>query len=113
MIDPTQDLEARLASLRPRALSPDLEGRIAGQVAEPNRVRRGDWFFVSAVASGAMAACVIVGMLITQSLTRSATRLSDLADVGAADPGVRMTALARAGWRWGDDLNLEDDRRLP
>ena len=65
MTDKLDHLEAELAAMRPRALSPALVDRIeADIVAAPQPSRWPDRFLLSAIGSGAIAACVIVAMLL-------------------------------------------------
>ena len=104
--------ESRLAQLRLRPLSATLESRVATGLAEADRAHRGDRFLWSAIASGAIAACVIVGVLVTDSNARGPSRSSTLGN-HSAHPGSSVTMLARADQRWGDELNLASNWSLP
>src|SRR5438132_1303915 len=59
-------LEAELSAMRPRAVSPELAGRIESSITNVNARPWGDRFLLSSMASGAIAACVIVAVLATQ-----------------------------------------------
>ncbi|HSZ56859.1 MAG TPA: hypothetical protein VK797_14420 [Tepidisphaeraceae bacterium] len=102
-------LESRLGQLRPRAFSRSLEDRIATELDRKPASARGNRFFWSAVASGAMAASVIVAVLATQP-TRRANAAP--AFIGRSNPNP-LTALARADRRWGDELKLASDWSQP
>src|SRR5216684_2049473 len=65
------NLESRLAGIRPRPLNPALESRIASALAEDAAAESPaspphNRFFWSAVTSGAVAACVIAGVFLTE-----------------------------------------------
>jgi len=65
MNEQLNQLEAELAAMRPRALPAELVGRIEADIATDSR--RSAWpdrFLLSAIGSGAIAACVIVGVLL-------------------------------------------------
>ena len=65
MTDQLQRLEAELGAMRPRPLSPDLVERIEADLTSPSHATPwADRFLMSAIASGAIAACVIVAMLL-------------------------------------------------
>ena len=58
-------LEAELAAMRPRSLPAELVDRIqAGIATDSQRSAWSDRFLLSAIGSGAIAACVIVGVLL-------------------------------------------------
>jgi hypothetical protein len=60
--------EAELAAVRPRALPMSLVERIEADLAAgPEPSRWPDRFLLSAIASGAIAACVIVAVLLKPS----------------------------------------------
>lgn len=104
--------ESRLAQLRLRSLSPSLENRVATGLAEAQQARRADRFLWSAIVSGAIAACVIVGVLVTGSNARGPSRSSAVGN-HSAHSGSSVTMLARADQRWGDELNLASNWSLP
>ena len=60
-------LEAELSAMQPRGLDAELLERIDANLAEASDSRCPDRFLLSAVASGAMAACLIVVMLLKPS----------------------------------------------
>jgi len=66
MNDKTDHLAAELASMRPRRVSADLLDRIEYDLlTEASGSPWPDRFLLSAICSAAIAACVIVGMLLT------------------------------------------------
>ena len=65
MTDKPDRFEAELAAMRPRGLSTSLVDRIeADLAAAPEPLRWPDRFLLSAIASGAIAACVIIAVLL-------------------------------------------------
>lgn len=102
MNEQSNRLESRLAELRPRAMSAHLERRIAAALADAN-VHRGDRMLWSAIAGGALAACIIVAALIAEPRVRPSS--DRIADTGTSKhAGNSTTALARSEQRWGDEL---------
>ena len=85
MSDRLQRLEAQLGGLRPRPLPDALYERIAADLRE--RRPWADRFLVSAMCTGALAACVIVGILFIepdvppQRSPAAASAMQDDADV--------------------------------
>jgi hypothetical protein len=68
MTDKLDRFEAELAAMRPRALPMSLVERIEADLAAgPEPSRWPDRFLLSAIASGAIAACVIVAVLLKPS----------------------------------------------
>jgi hypothetical protein len=59
-------LEAELASLRPRDVSPGLRQRVALRLAE-SRPRRARWLWTFALAGGLAAACVLAVLLLRRA----------------------------------------------
>jgi hypothetical protein len=106
MSDP---LESRLNQLRPQAVSRTLEGRIAEALDRGQATSRYDRFFWSAVAGGAIAACVILLVLLTEP-TRPASAPPTFVDRSNANS---LTALVRADRLWGDELKLASDWSQP
>ena len=86
---------------------------MAERITTTDEPHQSHWFFISTLASGAIAACVIVTMLVTPSATHSTQTPSNLVQASGIEAGVGMTALARATWQWGDELTFKDDRRFP
>ena len=65
MNEQLNQLEAELAAMRPRALPAELVDRIRADIAiDLQRSAWPDRFLLSAIGSGAIAACVIVGVLL-------------------------------------------------
>ena len=65
MTDNLESLEAELAAMRPRGLPSDLADRMAADLdGAAVESRWPDRFLLSAIGSGAIAACVIVSMLL-------------------------------------------------
>ena len=65
MNDKLDRLESELATMRPRALPAALVDRIEADLAAVLHLSRWpDRFLLSAIGSGAIAACVIVGVLL-------------------------------------------------
>jgi len=117
MTEPNDNFESRLASLRPRAVTPALEAHIS-QVStspiinSPAPTRTAISLFWTTVAGGAIAASTILVLLVAQ--TARPPRTGGLA-VDRSQKPTPILALASADWRWGDDLkiNLNESRRLP
>jgi len=120
MTESDDNLESRLASLRPRSISPSLETRIDESLhrsSPPGRAvpsRASVSLFWTTVTGGAIAASTILVLLTSQS-----ARPLRSADLTFAPENHQASsailALAGADWRWGDDLNLNtnESRRLP
>jgi len=110
MNDSPDNLEARLRQLRPRPLNPAIEPRVAAALdvdaeaqAEPRAPR--NRFFWSAVTSGAIAACVIAGVFLTEPAPTRRSPFSQSSAGTIASSGPELGALARADWRSSDELN--------
>lgn len=106
MDDEIFNLESRLASLKPRPISPALGPAIARAAKRPSRASVS--FFWSATAAGAIAASLIVAMLVTQM--NGSAHPVPLAEVVVKVPAgsTPLAVLARADLRWGDDIVLND-----
>jgi hypothetical protein len=66
MNEPLNRLEAELAAMRPRGLPAELVQRIEANIAAAD-AQQSPWpdrFLLSAIGSGVIAACVIVGVLL-------------------------------------------------
>lgn len=113
MNDLPSHLESRLANLRLPSLAPDLERRIEATLAEMHDGRRGDRMLWSAIAGGAMAACVIVGTLLGEPRRFTPMRSPVVHASDPRQPADDLTSLASAGPRWGDELNLNYNRSFP
>ena len=113
MTESSDNLESRLAALSPRAISSRLESRIseAATLPPPTRVAKG--FFWTTVAGGALAASTILTLLISQAAATGHSGPSDVALSNVPAGLSPVTAFASADWRWGDELNLTLDRRIP
>jgi len=59
-------LEAELARMRPRVLTPELAARIAAPLTLPPRRSRSDRLLWCAIGSGVIAACTIAVLLLDQ-----------------------------------------------
>ncbi len=66
MSEEFDSLEAELAGMRPRNLSPELIARIAALLSPPPRRSRSDRLLLCAIGSGVIAACTIVALLFGQ-----------------------------------------------
>lgn len=107
MTDPLERLEVELAGMRPRPMPADLTARIA-RTLEPGRAvqvdrRWPDRCLIGALSSGALAACVIAGVLLNES-SRPIAVPSPMTDV-AFNPAIpqvgnspQLFAHADAGW---------------
>ena len=108
------ELEAELAAMRPRPLSPALLEGIEGGMAEssaPSSARSSRWpdrFLLCAIASGAMAACVIVSILLQPSNQAFPSPPPVLAMPASAPPraGDYSLVVARADSAWVDELRF-------
>ncbi|HEX5243585.1 MAG TPA: hypothetical protein VFW23_10030 [Tepidisphaeraceae bacterium] len=107
MDDEIFNLESRLASLKPRPISPSLEPAISRAAQRPSRASVS--FFWSATATGAIAASLIVAMLVAQ--LNGSAHPAPLAEVVVKVPAgsTPLGVLARADLRWGDDFGLNDN----
>ena len=105
----SESLESRLGQLRPREVSQSLEDRVARELEGEPAVVRHDRFFWSAVASGAIAACVVAGVLVAEP-PRRPNAAAPIVDRSIPGP---LTALARVDRRWGDELRLASDWSHP
>ena len=81
-------LEAELAALRPRALSSQLVDRIATELNERERMSIADRVLASFVGAGALAACVIIGLLIVQSQSSNSPSVPSPAQVSIQPSNV-------------------------
>jgi hypothetical protein len=88
-------LERRLARLRPRELSDGLVGAIERELEAPQPSPRADRLLWCAIGAGALAACVIVGMLIIQTTAESPAPLA-LTKTNVPRLGSFADAMARA-----------------
>ena len=103
-------LEAELSALRPRPLSAALlngiEAGIDESASRPSRWA--DRVLLSAIASGAMAACVIVGMVLKPAGEAFPSPPPVLAMPASAPPraGDYSLVVARADSAWVDELRF-------
>jgi hypothetical protein len=88
-------LERRLSRLRPRELSDDLVCAIDRDLEAPQPSPRADRLLWCAIGSGALAACVIVGILIVQTNAGSPAPLA-LTKTDVPRLGSFADAIARA-----------------
>src|SRR5688500_16540968 len=73
---PESQLESHLASLRPARLSPHVADRIAGDLADDSAdgpMSFADRCLAAVMAAGALAACVVVGLVTWQVTQDSPT----------------------------------------
>jgi hypothetical protein len=105
MSDSLHRLESELAAMRPRPMPSALVERIEAGLAEPTEsVIANPWpdrFLLSAIGSGALAACVIVGLLLApQSHNAFPSPPPVVAKTAASDPprvgDFSLAAVARA-----------------
>ena len=104
MTDRREQLEAELAAMRPRAVPDDLTAEVEERLARHQTEVGPDRILISAIATGAIAACVIVAMLIVQEPAGMppASPMQSAADVPRA--GDVSQALARADGLWVDRM---------
>ena len=67
MNDPLNKVESELAALRPRPLPAQLVDRIGAALIGRTRMSIADRCLASFMGAGALAACIIVGLLVWQS----------------------------------------------
>jgi hypothetical protein len=108
MTEPIDNLESRLSSLRPRPITASLESRISKASTRPVPTRAALSIFWTTVAGGAIAASTILVLLTTHS-AGSPSSAAPSVNVATA----QRSNLALADLRWGDDLYLNESRRLP
>jgi hypothetical protein len=100
MDEPMEKLESELSSLRPRRMSPELAVRIAAQLERsPRRMSFADRCLAAFMASGSLAACVIVGLLtwgVSTPSPSSSTPPQAIAARPAQSIGEYQQALARS-----------------
>ncbi len=100
MTDPHDQLEQELGNMRPRALDPELVGRIESGIAVGSVGPWADRLLLCAMGAGSLAACVIAVMLTIGGRTS----LPDIhpAQTIAQAPaiGSYTLALARADDDW-------------
>src|SRR5690242_9133999 len=106
MSETPTELERRLSQLRPRELPASVERRIAVELTDVE-TRSKDRLFWSAVASGLLAACIIVGVLI-----REPSGPSMMSPIAQPNDKPSLAIFARADGRWGDELKLASDWSL-
>ena len=94
MTDGMERLESTLSRLRPRRLSAELEDRIAEQLADRPKLSWPDRFLLTAIGGGALAACMIVGVLLTER--PAAPSVAPPAFANAAPPRIGDYPLALA-----------------
>jgi hypothetical protein len=97
MADRFDKLEAELASLRPTGMSARLAESIANQFNEEQRWNLADRCLAGAMSLGALAACVIVGILTWNTLLpqSAAPTMPPLAQASSPTLGQYQQALAR------------------
>jgi hypothetical protein len=100
MSDRFEQLEAELAAMRPRALPAELSERIEADLVEASATSRWpDRFLLSAIGSGAIAACVITAMLLKPTTDAFPSPPPVVATATSADPpraGDYSLVIARA-----------------
>ncbi|MGA2440290.1 MAG: hypothetical protein ABSH08_04995 [Tepidisphaeraceae bacterium] len=102
MTEQNDQLERDLANMRPRALGPELIGRIESAIAASSVRRWADRLLVCAMGAGSLAACVIVGIL-TMSGHTPVPRPSPAQTIAQVPSiGSYTRALARADNDWID-----------
>jgi len=109
MTDSPENLDARLRQLRPRPLNPAIGSRVAAALdvdaAAPVETRLPrNRFFWSAVTSGAIAACVIAGVCLSEPPPARTDPFHQSPAGTTASSGPELGALARADWRMSDEF---------
>lgn len=94
MTDPLKKLEGELAGMRPRAASAELVNRIGAELVDRAPSRWADRLLLSAMTAGALAACVIAGVLAMQF------------QMPAVRPPAPMDVAAATTPRFGDDMQM-------
>ncbi len=113
MTEPSDNLESRLFSVRPRPITPSLESRIAHSTAILAPSRAAVSMFWTALAGGAIAASIILIMLTAQNTGPLRPGYPMVSVLNQPSSISNLTTLASADARWGDDLYVHESRRLP
>jgi hypothetical protein len=100
MTEQPNPLEAELAAIKPRKMSPSLSEQLEAHMATSAMPRRSDRFLLSAISAGALAACVILAVLLSEITPSPA--VPSAAIVPSQSPTIRdyQLALARADAPW-------------
>src|SRR5262245_27202301 len=103
MTDQFDELEAELSRMRPRAMSAELlegiESRMARGDGNASALRKSLWrdrLLIFSMGSGAIAACVIVGLLVLDSARSIPAGQAVSAIAHQSQPTVRDYSLAYA-----------------
>jgi hypothetical protein len=100
MTDPLDSLEKELRQMKPREFPRALNDAIEVQLAEQTRWSWADRCLVGAMSAGALAACVIVGLVLAGSWTVPARPTTPIADVQTPRLGDRPVLLAGADFQF-------------
>ena len=95
MTDRLERFEAELTAMRPRSPSADLVDRIETRLGTRNVRPRSDRLLMSAMSAGAMAACVIAVVLLTQPQGPLPSSVPMSARLDAPRLGDSLQAFAR------------------
>jgi|GEM_PF-5058889 len=103
MIEPEDRIEAELARMRPHPMPADLTERLDACLSAPEPASPWpDRFLVSAMAAGALAACVIIGVLLTVA-TDSAPVMAPTAQItNVPRIGTPLQSLAQLDVNWAE-----------
>ncbi len=104
MNDRQERLEAELSAMRLRPASPQLAGALSAALREPGGRSASDRGLIFAMGVGALAACVVVGLLIFEAKYVPPAP-EKAAVVQAAAKSDHAFALTRASSGWRDRVN--------
>ncbi len=110
MTDEFEKLEARLSAIRPLAVSQHLREQIEAELnsSAAKRMSFADRCLAITMSAGALAACVIVGLTLWETIDRASPvpsgPLPQLAQQTTANLGQYQQAIARASDSWSDIL---------
>lgn len=97
MTDRLDPLERELGAIRPKGPSRETLNRLSMEMEKPRRRPLGDRFLIGAMVSGAMAACVILGVVASEYAAPRSAGQSPMAAARATRVGDVAVALAPNG----------------
>jgi hypothetical protein len=104
--DPLNRLETELTGMRPAPISAELADRIEGELkaAKGSASPWPDRFLLSAICSGALAACVIIAVVFGGGVSPAPPGGAIVANSAPSRPWAAPLALAQCDPAWGEIL---------